>query len=436
MVKAVKATQASRKRRLIVESRRPTYLPTPPPEAMAALRLHQISRSFGSTRVLDGVDLDIRDGEFLTLVGPSGCGKTTLLRIIAGLDHAEEGQVEIDGALVDDLPPKQRDVAMVFQSYALYPYMTVAQNLALPLVMRQLSRLQRLPLIGPWWPGARARRREIDIAVEQVAESVGLGQMLHRRPAQLSGGQRQRVALGRAMVRRPKVFLMDEPLSNLDAKLRVDTRAEIADLHRRLGATFVYVTHDQVEAMTMSDRVALMMGGRILQLGTPQEIYDDPLDLRVAEFIGTPKINVLAAEVREQRVHVGGAAWPLSVAAEVGSKIDIAVRPEAWCLNPGTTALSATYGRHDGLVSASVRHLESLGSETLVHVTVPHQAEPMIARVEPSRARALRLTEPVTLAVDAALVLAFDAAGRRIRLQPDIPSEVKKRAGDGLAGHV
>lgn len=258
---------------------------------MAALRLHQISRSFGSTRVLDGVDLDIRDGEFLTLVGPSGCGKTTLLRIIAGLDHAEEGQVEIDGALVDDLPPKQRDVAMVFQSYALYPYMTVAQNLALPLVMRKLSRLQRLPLIGPWWPGARARRREIDIAVEQVAESVGLGQMLHRRPAQLSGGQRQRVALGRAMVRRPKVFLMDEPLSNLDAKLRVDTRAEIADLHRRLGATFVYVTHDQVEAMTMSDRVALMMGGRILQLGTPQEIYDDPLDLRVAEFIGTPKIN-------------------------------------------------------------------------------------------------------------------------------------------------
>lgn len=274
---------------------------------MAALQLHHINRRFGSTLVLDGINLDIRDGEFLTLVGPSGCGKTTLLRIIAGLDHADEGQVAIDGVAVDNLPPKKRDVAMVFQSYALYPYMTVAQNMALPLIMRRLSWVQRLPLIGRWWPGSSVVRRELEDEVNQVAQSLGLGALLQRRPAQLSGGQRQRVALGRAMVRRPKVFLMDEPLSNLDAKLRVDTRAEIADLHRRLGTTFVYVTHDQVEAMTMSDRVALMMGGRILQLGTPQSLYDDPKDLRVAEFIGTPKVNVVLASASGQSVKVGSA---------------------------------------------------------------------------------------------------------------------------------
>ena len=385
---------------------------------MAALQLHHINRRFGSTLVLDGINLDIRDGEFLTLVGPSGCGKTTLLRIIAGLDHADEGRVAIDGVPVDDLPPKKRDVAMVFQSYALYPYMTVAQNMALPLIMRRLSWVQRLPLIGRWWPGSSAVRREVDDEVSQVAQSLGLDALLQRRPAQLSGGQRQRVALGRAMVRRPKVFLMDEPLSNLDAKLRVDTRAEIADLHRRLGTTFVYVTHDQVEAMTMSDRVALMMGGRILQLGTPQSLYDDPKDLRVAEFIGTPKVNVVRAIVSGQSVKVASAEWPLHVDLAEGATVKLAIRPEAW---QRRVVNSASLPAQDGLprcmVQGTVRHLESLGPETLVHVVLAHQSEPVVARVEPDLARGLRLGESIVLEVDASRVLAFNEEGQRIGLQ-------------------
>lgn len=385
---------------------------------MAALQLQRISRRFGQTLVLDGIDLDIRDGEFLTLVGPSGCGKTTLLRIIAGLDHADEGQVAIDGTPVDDLPPKKRDVAMVFQSYALYPYMTVAQNMALPLTMRRLSWAQRLPWIGRWWPGSQAGRHEVDAEVSQVAQSLGLDRLLQRRPAQLSGGQRQRVALGRAMVRRPKVFLMDEPLSNLDAKLRVDTRAEIADLHRRLGTTFVYVTHDQVEAMTMSDRVALMMGGRILQLGAPQALYDDPTDLRVAEFIGTPKVNVVSAVARAHALTVAGAPWPMRVDLADGAAVKLAVRPEAWQRRVvGAARAPVSEALPRCTVQGAVRLLESLGPETLVHVALDHQSEPVVARVEPGLARGLKLGESVVLEVDAARVLAFDEAGRRIGLR-------------------
>jgi multiple sugar transport system ATP-binding protein len=318
---------------------------------------------------------------------------------------------------------------MVFQSYALYPYMTVAQNMALPLTMRRLGRAQRLPLVGRWWPGSRERRREIDAEVSQVAEALGLGSLLDRRPAQLSGGQRQRVALGRAMVRRPKAFLMDEPLSNLDAKLRVDTRAEIADLHRRLGTTFVYVTHDQVEAMTMSDRVALMMGGRILQLGTPQALYDDPVDLRVAEFIGTPKINVLEATAGGAGLTVGATAWPLAIDTAAARQVRLAVRPEAWRLRD-CSAGGGGQMRNDGApraaVHGTVRHLESLGSETLVHVALAHQAEPLVARVEPARARGLRLADPVVLEVDASRVLAFDEAGRRVGLRACRPTLVAR----------
>ncbi|MBU6271704.1 MAG: ABC transporter ATP-binding protein, partial [Betaproteobacteria bacterium] len=252
---------------------------------MASLSLRHINKRYGATRVLDGIDLDIRDGEFLTLVGPSGCGKSTLLRIIAGLDQADAGEVCIDGVSVDALAPKARDVAMVFQSYALYPYMSVAQNMALPLTMRRLSALQRLPVLGRWVPGSASARRQIDAEVAEVAGALGLSGLLARRPAQLSGGQRQRVALGRAMVRHPKVFLMDEPLSNLDAKLRVETRAEIADLHRRLATTFVYVTHDQVEAMTMGHRVAVLKDGLLQQVDTPRALYDTPVNRFVATFI-------------------------------------------------------------------------------------------------------------------------------------------------------
>ena len=383
---------------------------------MAQLTLQGISKSFGATRVLDAVDLDIRDGEFLTLVGPSGCGKTTLLRIIAGLDFADTGSVRIDSTVVDELAPKARDVAMVFQSYALYPYMTVAQNMAMPLVMRRLSWAQRLPLIGRWLPGARARQGGIDREVQAVADLLGLGALLQRKPAHLSGGQRQRVALGRAMVRHPKVFLMDEPLSNLDAKLRTQTRAEIAELHRRLASTFVYVTHDQVEAMTMSDRVALMMDGRILQLATPQVIYDDPCELRVAEFIGSPKINVLPATRRSHGLEVLGLVWPLVPASERDG-LRVAVRPDWWSLSLGPAQVDET----TCTVVGRVRHLELLGAETLVYVTVEGAADSVIAKVAPQQAAGLRVGVTVTLVAPVERVLLFDGGGQRVarQMQPE-----------------
>lgn len=234
---------------------------------MAAVDIEAVSKSFGDTSVLKSVDLSVRDGEFLTLIGASGCGKSTLLRIIAGLQAQDSGTVRIAGAPVDHLRPKQRRVAMVFQTYALYPHMTVAENIGMPLQMDRTWLPERLPLVG--WLSPRRRRIQacLRAAVTDVARQLQIEDLLNRRPAQLSGGQRQRVALGRAMVRNPDVFLMDEPLSNLDASLRVHMRRELADLHARLGTTFIYVTHDQVEAMTMSDRVALMQDGDILQVG-------------------------------------------------------------------------------------------------------------------------------------------------------------------------
>ena len=371
---------------------------------VAALTINGISKKFGQTPVLSDVSVDIQDGEFLSLVGPSGCGKTTLLRIIAGLDHADTGDIRIGSQVVDDLAPKARDVAMVFQSYALYPYMTVRENMALPLQMRELTRAQRAPFVGRWLPGAAQARQRVAEHVEKVAEPLGLLKLLDRRPAQLSGGQRQRVALGRAMVRKPSVFLMDEPLSNLDAKLRVETRAEIAQLHRRLGATFVYVTHDQVEAMTMSDRVALMMDGELLQVATPAEIYGDPVDLRVAEFLGTPRINVLEATVTGGFAEVAGARWPLSATqAADGTRLQLAIRPE-W-LTPSIMG--------GGQLSGHIVHLELLGPELLVHLDAPGAQRPVIARVEPSSASGLRIGQPLALAVSR--VLSFDAQGRRLR---------------------
>ncbi|MEI4472156.1 ABC transporter ATP-binding protein [Frigidibacter sp. MR17.24] len=260
-----------------------------------SLTLSGIGKGFGSTEVLKGIDLAIRPGEFLSLVGMSGCGKSTLLRIIAGLETADRGQVAIGGTDVTGVDPTDRNLAMVFQSYALYPHMTVRENIATPLRMRELRLAQRLPLIGRLLtpPALRAR---IAAAVEEAAETLQIATLLDRRPAQLSGGQRQRVALARALVRQPAAFLMDEPLSNLDAKLRAHMRDELAALHRRLGATFVYVTHDQVEAMTMSDRIALMSDGRIEQLGTPDELYRAPVNLTVARFIGAPTINLIPVE--------------------------------------------------------------------------------------------------------------------------------------------
>jgi multiple sugar transport system ATP-binding protein len=298
---------------------------------MAAVSISGISRSYGPTAVLRNISLEIAEGEFLTLLGPSGCGKSTLLRILAGLDIQDGGSVSIGGQVVDGLRPKRRDVAMVFQSYALYPHLTVAANMALPLRMRQLSAWQRLPLVGRLLPGTAAAFAGIEQEVTRTAKALGIGHLLARKPGQLSGGQRQRVAVGRAMVRHPAIFLMDEPLSNLDAEMRVQMRTEIHELHQRLGSTFIYVTHDQAEAMTLSDRVAVMLNGELLQVAPPQMIYNEPENRRVAEFIGSPKINLLDGVVRGPGLmDVAGSLVAVNADARHGVPLTLGIRPEAF----------------------------------------------------------------------------------------------------------
>ena len=268
---------------------------------MAKIELNGVRKTFDQTAILKGIDLTIEDGEFIALIGPSGCGKSTLLRIIAGLEPQSSGEVRIDGVQVDGVRPSARNLAMVFQSYALYPHLSVFDNIAVPLRMRRHSALARMPLIGRLHPERGRTERGIREDVERVAAQLELAALLKRKPGQLSGGQRQRVAVGRAIVRQPVGFLFDEPLSNLDAKLRVHMRAELAQLHRQLKTTFVYVTHDQAEAMTMSSRIAVMIEGNIVQIGTPAEVYENPRDIRVAEFVGSPKINAMPGVIREDR---------------------------------------------------------------------------------------------------------------------------------------
>ena len=293
-----------------------------------AIQIARLEKRFGQTDVLQGIDLDVRPGEFLTLLGESGCGKSTLLRLIAGFEPATSGTISIGGRDVGGLPPRARDIAMVFQSYALYPHMSVRDNIGMPLLMSRLSFAQR-NLIGWASPAARRIRRQIDQDVGAVAGQLHLDHLLNRKPAQLSGGQRQRVAVGRAMVRKPSVFLMDEPLSNLDAKLRIQLREEIADLHRRTGITFIYVTHDQTEAMAMSDRIALMEGGRVVQCATPDDIYNQPSRLSVGRFIGTVAINEMPVEVRGGRIQAGGRDLGLIARGAADSRYTLAIRPEA-----------------------------------------------------------------------------------------------------------
>ena len=247
---------------------------------MASVAIRDVRKAFGATAVIHGVDISIRDGEFVVLVGPSGCGKSTLLRMIAGLENITGGEIRIGDRVVNRLPPKERDVAMVFQNYALYPHMTVADNMAFSMKLRG------------------APKSEIDERVNRAAAILGLSQLLQRFPRQLSGGQRQRVAMGRAIVRDPQVFLFDEPLSNLDAKLRVQMRTEIKELHQRLKTTTIYVTHDQIEAMTMADKIVVMHDGRVEQIGAPLELYDRPDNLFVAGFIGSPAMNMLKGRIR------------------------------------------------------------------------------------------------------------------------------------------
>jgi len=283
--------------------------------AVAAIALTNLTKRYtGDVVALDDVSLEIEDGEFIVLVGPSGCGKSTFLRIVAGLEEATDGHIAIGGSDVTDLAPRHRDIAMVFQTYALYPHMTVRQNLGYGLKVRRT-------------PKAQVERR-----VHEVAELLGLADLLDRRPAQLSGGQRQRVAMGRAIAREPQAFLMDEPLSNLDAKLRVGMRASLAQLHDRLGVTTVYVTHDQIEAMTLGQRVAVMRDGRLLQVDTPHRLYAEPRDLFVAAFIGSPAMNLVEATIADDAVTFGQYSVPLEPARRRPgtNRVVLGIRPETF----------------------------------------------------------------------------------------------------------
>ncbi|NRP70918.1 Maltose/maltodextrin import ATP-binding protein MalK [Ensifer psoraleae] len=374
---------------------------------MSSIDFHEIEKSYGATPILKKVSLSIADGEFLTLLGPSGCGKSTLLRILAGLELQNAGTVLIGGRVVDGVRPKKRDAAMVFQSYALYPHMTVADNMSLPLRMRRLNAWQRLPLIGRLLPGTRGASQEIAAEVARTAEALGIDHLLTRKPGHLSGGQRQRVAVGRAMVRHPAVFLMDEPLSNLDAKLRVQMRAEIKELHQRLGVTFVYVTHDQAEAMTLSDRVAVMLDGELLQVAPPQEIYADPDDRRVAEFIGSPKINMIEGVVSAPgRVSVAGTTIASDIRADVGAHLTLGIRPEAFRLG--------AYSER-GAISGTVRLIEHMGSDLYVHLDVAGVKQPVVARLLAERAASISIGHSLSLSVEPERVLYFGDDGRRIR---------------------
>jgi multiple sugar transport system ATP-binding protein len=336
---------------------------------VAEIVLDNVSKVFsGGVVAVDGVSLTIDSGEFLVLVGPSGCGKSTLLRMIAGLEDVTGGTISIGERDVTELPPRARDIAMVFQSYALYPHMTVRQNLGYGLKVRKTP------------------KREITDRVSRAAELLGLDELLDRKPAALSGGQRQRVAMGRAIVREPKAFLMDEPLSNLDAKLRVSMRAQLAALHGRLATTTIYVTHDQIEAMTLGQRVAVMRDGRIQQVDTPQALYARPANLYVAAFIGSPAMNLVEAEVGGGRLHFGGFAIPLATLdAPADGRVIVGIRPEAF--EDGAFADPAL-----PRIDVKVEVVEELGADTHVLFSV---AAP---RVEASEVRAAAGEEESALA--------------------------------------
>ncbi|MBW6398339.1 ABC transporter ATP-binding protein [Roseomonas sp. HJA6] len=369
---------------------------------MAGIAIDGVVRRFGQVTALKGVSLDVAAGEFVALVGPSGCGKTTLMRIVAGIETLDSGAIHIGGREVTRRRPAERDVAMVFQSYALYPHLTARQNIAVPLAMRRLSGWQRMPLLGRFLPGTRQRQRAIAEDVERAGTALGLGALLDRRPGQLSGGQRQRVALARAIVRQPAAFLMDEPLSNLDAALRVHTRREIVDIHRRAGAATLYVTHDQAEALTMANRVAVMQAGEILQVASPEAIYADPQDLRVATFIGSPRINTLPAEADAAGI-VQVAGQQQRLRARPGP-LTLALRPEDLSLASG------------GL-PAVAEAVEFLGESVLLHARHEASAEPLVLRLPPEAARP-RPGEAVHLAYHPARALLFGADGRRLAATP------------------
>jgi multiple sugar transport system ATP-binding protein len=332
---------------------------------MGALTLSNVTKSFGATEVIKGVDLHVDDGEFCVFVGPSGCGKSTLLRMIAGLDDCTSGEIMIDGKRVNDIAPAKRELAMVFQSYALYPHLTVRDNMGLALKQAGVS------------------KAEISKATDRAAGMLSLEPLMHRRPSDLSGGQRQRVAIGRAIVRTPKLFLFDEPLSNLDAALRVATRIEIARLHRELAATMVYVTHDQVEAMTLADRIVVLRAGRVEQVGAPMDLYNDPANTFVAGFIGSPQMNFLKSGALGMRSETMG------------------VRPE-----------HITISREKGQLPGTVSHVEKLGGETLVYANVAGHG---LLTIRLFGEHNFAFDETVHLSPDANRAFHFDSDGLRLR---------------------
>jgi ABC-type sugar transport system ATPase subunit len=361
---------------------------------MAVLDLRAVRKSYEALEVIKGVDLSIADREFVVFVGPSGCGKSTLLRMIAGLEEITDGDLFIDGVRSNDVQPDKRQLAMVFQSYALYPHMTVAENMGFALKM------------------AGRPKAEINAKIAEAARILQLEKVLERRPKMLSGGQRQRVAIGRAIVRNPKGFLFDEPLSNLDAALRVQMRTELVKLHQDLAATMIYVTHDQVEAMTMADRIVVLNGGVVEQVGSPLELYRNPANRFVAGFIGSPKMNMIAATVRTNTTNMVTLALADGVELAVpapgidvapGSPVTIGLRPECLDLAP------------DGPLSGVVEIVEHLGAETLVYLKTA-QADTLI--VKAADLAAVRPGEVVTVAIRPERTCLFDAEGRSLVRRP------------------
>ncbi|MFS8181289.1 ABC transporter ATP-binding protein [Pseudovibrio denitrificans] len=362
---------------------------------MATISIEHASKSFGSTEVLKDISLDVKDGEFLVLLGSSGCGKSTLLNIIAGLEPIAEGEIRLDGEVVNDVHPKNRDIAMVFQSYALYPNMTVERNIAFGLEMRRISKAER------------------KAAVREVASMLQIEHLLARKPAQLSGGQRQRVAMGRALVRRPKIFLFDEPLSNLDAKLRGELRTEIKKLHQTLKATMVYVTHDQIEAMTLADRIAIMKDGIIQQIGTPQEIYSKPANMYVAGFVGAPPMNFVKVDLVKQDDQLGVILpavlkgepkdyfLPLPTSKQLdcreNTKVILGLRPEMITHNAFATPNTPQ-------IECDVELLEPTGADTLCLLRLA--GHPAKARVSPLFA--CNPGESMAFSIDMERVCLFD----------------------------
>ncbi len=369
---------------------------------MSALTIRDVHKRFGATEVLKGIGLEIGAGEFTVLVGPSGCGKSTLLNIIAGLERQSSGSIEIGGRNVDDIPPKDRDIAMVFQSYALYPSMTVRQNITFGMECRHVPRAEQ------------------EAALTNVARLLQIEPLLGRKPSQLSGGQRQRVAMGRALVRDPLLFLFDEPLSNLDAKLRVEMRMEIKRLHQRIGATIVYVTHDQIEAMTMATRIAVMHQGQVQQFADPDTVYRYPANLFVARFMGSPPMNTMPARLQAKDggpVVVIGAGRPDEVhlrlqgydaaASFVGREVVLGIRPE--CIAEGSRGFSGASGEPI-VVNAPVEMVEPTGAETIVLLRLG--GEPVLARITPD----IRPTPggPAAFALDTRRICLFDPVTERL----------------------